>query len=273
MSSELATKVVFLGDIIGRPGREAARALLPGLIRQYKPDIVIANGENSAGGFGITPQIFEELKDLKINVVTTGNHVWDRKEIYEYLRKDDFLKKDEISLVRPANYPAGVPGSGWAIFNCASGIKVGILNLSGRVFMEDLDCPFRVGHAAVEAIRQITPVIVVDMHAETTSEKAAMGWYLDGLVSAVIGTHTHVQTSDERVLSGGTAFITDAGMTGPMDSVIGMRKEIIIDAFLTKVPARFDVASDDVELQGVAVTIGSGDGRARKIERIKLKLT
>ncbi|MBI5827464.1 MAG: TIGR00282 family metallophosphoesterase [Deltaproteobacteria bacterium] len=256
------TKILFIGDIIGRPGRNAVRELLPGLINRHVPDIVIANGENAAGGFGITPEVALELKRLEIDVITTGNHVWDKKEIYDYIKK-------EGSLLRPANYPAGAPGCGWGVFKSATGVKVGVLNLLGRVFMESVECPFKTALAAVGRIREETTVIVVDMHAETTSEKAAMGWYLDGQVSAVIGTHTHVQTSDERVLPNGTAFITDAGMTGPTDSVIGMRKESIIERFISQMPVKFDVAVRGVELQGVVITVGA-DGRARSIERLKV---
>lgn len=258
-----ATKILFIGDIIGRPGRNAIKELLPKIVAGHSPDVVIANGENVAGGFGITQGIYEELKDLNIDVITTGNHVWDRKEIL------DFLKPGVADLIRPANYPSGTPGAGCTVFKAASGTKIGVLNLSGRVFMDALDCPFRVGSNAVKMLRQETNVIIVDMHAETTSEKQAMGWFLDGRVSAVIGTHTHVQTSDERILTNGTAYITDAGMTGPTDSVIGMKKETIIETFITKLPSRFEVATKGVELQGVVVTIDRSDGKATAIERVK----
>lgn len=257
------TRVLFIGDIIGKPGRIAVRELLPRLVGQCSPDLVIANGENSAGGFGITAEVAEELKKLQIDVITSGNHIWDKKEIYEYI-------KGERRLLRPLNYPNGAPGYGFGVFECASGVKVGVLNLMGRVFMDNLECPFRTGREAINKLREQTPVIIVDLHAETTSEKAAIGWHFDGLVSAVIGTHTHIQTSDERVLTNGTAFITDAGMTGPTDSVIGMRKEMIIERFLTQMPVRFDVAAKGIELQGVLVTIGSLDGKAKKIERIRV---
>ncbi|MBI5810311.1 MAG: TIGR00282 family metallophosphoesterase [Deltaproteobacteria bacterium] len=260
-------KILFIGDIVGRPGRTALRELLPGLIKEYSPDIVIANGENSAGGFGITPEICRELRSLRIDIITTGNHVWDKKEIIDFLND-----KENGYIIRPANYPEGAPGSGAAIHALGFGVKVGVLNLSGRVFMDSIDCPFRAGKAALRRLREETPVIIVDMHAETTSEKTAMAWYLDGSVSAVVGTHTHVQTSDERILPNGTAFITDAGMTGPTESVIGVEKDIIIDTFLTKMPSRFEVASKGVELQGVFITVGPEDGRARTIERIKVPL-
>ncbi|MDO8426595.1 MAG: TIGR00282 family metallophosphoesterase [Deltaproteobacteria bacterium] len=258
------TKILFISDIVGRPGRMAVRELLPGLVGRYSPDIIIANGENSAGGFGITPDIAEELKALQVDVITSGNHIWDKKEIYDYINS-------EKRLLRPANYPEGAPGNGSSVYECPSGVKVGVLNLMGRVFMDGLDCPFRIGSEAVKKLSGETPIIIIDIHAETTSEKSAVGYYFDGLVSAVIGTHTHVQTSDERVLQNGTAFITDAGMTGPTDSVIGMRKEIIIERFLTQMPIKFEVATKGVELQGVFIAV-SEDGRARHIERIKAPL-
>lgn len=259
------TKVLFIGDIVGKPGRLAVRELLPGLVGRLSPDIVIANGENSAGGFGITPEIADELFSLHVDVITTGNHVWDKREVYDYLSA-------EKRMLRPANYPPGAPGSGMGVYECPSGVKVAVVNLLGRVFMECVDCPFRAATDLVGKAREAAPVVIVDFHAETTSEKMALGWHLDGLASAVIGTHTHVQTSDERVLPGGTAFITDAGMTGPTESVIGVRKEIILDRFLKQMPARFEVASKSVELQGVVVTIGHESGRAVSIERIKAPL-
>ncbi|MBI5237583.1 MAG: TIGR00282 family metallophosphoesterase [Deltaproteobacteria bacterium] len=258
--------ILFIGDIIGRPGRLAVKGLVPGLIAKYSPDVVIANGENAAGGFGITADVYEEIRGLKIDIITSGNHIWDKKEII------DRMGEYSHSLIRPANYPAGAPGAGYTVFKSPSGKKIAVLNLSGRVFMDSLDCPFRTGMEAARLLREETPVIVVDMHAEATSEKAAMAWHLNGMASAVIGTHTHVQTSDERILSGGTAFITDAGMTGPTESVIGMNKEAVLHGFLAKMPQRFEVGSKGVELQGVFVSVGTKDGRAKTIERIKLKL-
>lgn len=257
------TKILFIGDIIGKPGRIAVRELLPRLVGEYSPDLVIANGENAAGGFGITAEVAEEIKRLQVDVITSGNHIWDKKEIYDYI-------KNEGRLLRPANYPSGAPGAGWGVFECASGVKVGVVNLLGRVFMDNVDCPFRTGREIVAKLKEITPVVFVDMHAETTSEKAAIGWYFDGLASAVVGTHTHVQTSDERVLPGGTAYITDAGMTGPTDSVIGMHKDSIIQRFLSQMPVKFDVAAKGIELQGVFVRVNTADGRAAGIERIKM---
>lgn len=255
-------KILFVGDIVGKPGRLAVRELLPPIVGEHSPDLVIANGENAAGGFGITPDIADELKKLQIDVITSGNHIWDKKEIFDYINT-------EPRLIRPANYPAGSPGAGWGIYECASGAKVGVVNLMGRVFMDCLECPFRLGKELVESIRKETPIIVVDMHAEATSEKYAMGWHLDGLASAVIGTHTHVQTSDERILSNGTAYMTDAGMTGPTDSVIGVQKDIIVERFLTQMPIKFDVATKGVELQGAVITVERESGRAIKIERVK----
>jgi len=256
------TKVLFIGDIIGKPGRLALRELLPKLVGRFAPDIVIANGENAAGGFGITPEIAEELMKLQVDVITSGNHIWDKKEVYEYLGV-------EKRLLRPANYPEGSPGAGSGIYECPSGVKVGVVNLIGRVFMDSLDCPFRAATDLVRKIRETTPIVIVDFHAETTSEKMALGWHLDGLASAVIGTHTHVQTSDERVLTNGTAFMTDAGMTGPLDSIIGMRKEVILERFLTHMPVRFDVATKCVELQGVFIEVDTASGKAVRMERVK----
>ena len=260
-----AVKILFVSDIIGRPGRLALKGLLPDLVYELGPDVVIANGENAAGGFGITAEVYAELKSLGIDVITSGNHVWDRKDLLEYLDK-------KADILRPANYPPHTPGRGSLVFTCASGFRIGVVNLVGRVFMNAVDCPFRVGRAAVEELRKETKVIVLDMHAETTSEKAATAWYFDGSVSAVIGTHTHVQTSDERILPKGTAFITDAGMTGPMDSVIGMRKEKVLEKFLSSMPVRFEVAKGDVELQGVFMRVNPEDGRAIEIRRIKRAL-
>ena len=258
-------KIFFIGDIVGNPGRIAVRELLPDIMQRYAVDIVIANGENAAGGFGITPAIAEELIGLKIDVITSGNHIWDKKEIIDYI-------KDKKWLLRPANYPEETPGFGWSIIKTNSNIKIGIVNLCGRVFMDNLDCPFRAAREIIKEIEQETPVIVLDMHAETTSEKAAMGWFLDGSISAVIGTHTHVQTADERILPRGTAFITDAGMTGSINSVIGMQKEIVLERFLTQMPRRFEVATKDMVLQGVLVSIASKSGKAEAIERVNVAL-
>lgn len=256
-------KVIFIGDIVGKAGRRAVRALLPVLLRDHEVDLVLANGENAAAGFGITPQIARELLDDSIDLLTSGNHIWDRKEIIEFLERGQ-------GLLRPINYPPGAPGAGSALLVTRTGKRVGIINASGRVFMGDLECPFRAVAHEAERIRKTTPVIIVDFHAEATSEKEALGWFLDGQVSAVIGTHTHVQTADERVLPQGTAYITDAGMSGARDSVIGVKKEIAIERFLTRIPYKFETATEDVRMQGVMVSVDAATGRSTAIERFDL---
>lgn len=253
--------ILFIGDIIGRTGRRAVEARLHHLVDARNVDLVIANGENSAAGFGLTVNIAAELYDLGIDVITSGNHIWDKREIYDYLDR-------EPRLLRPGNYPPGLPGRGSGVYATAAGLKVGVLNLEGRVFMNNLDCPFRAADREIDTLRQQTPIILVDFHAEATSEKAALGFYLDGRVSAVIGTHTHVQTSDERVLPGGTAYISDAGLTGSRDAVIGMRKDEAIDKFLTQLPVRFEVAKKDPILCGVLVEVDEVTGKALRIQRI-----
>lgn len=259
-------KVLFIGDIIGSPGRKAISELLNGLIDRNNLDLVVANGENSAGGFGITPQIAEELFDLGINVITTGNHIWDKKEIIPYLPKQKML-------LRPANYPPGAPGFGSTVVSAPSGETLGIINVNGRVFMDALfDCPFRGVDAEIEKIKNKTKAILVDIHAEATSEKMTMGWYLDGRVSALVGTHTHVQTADEKILPKGTAFISDAGMTGPLDSVIGIDKTQAIEKFITQMPRKFEIPSKDIELNGVIIDIDAESGLSRSITRVKMKL-
>ena len=258
-------KILFIGDIVGKPGRRAVKELLPSLVSGHDVDMVIANCENAASGFGITREVVEELYDTHIDVLTSGNHVWDKKEVMEFI--DDYE-----SLIRPANYPAGVPGAGSVLMPTVSGQYVGVLNLAGRIFMHPVDCPFTVAKKEIERLKSRTSVIIVDIHAEATSEKRALGWYLDGEVSAVLGTHTHVQTADNEVLPNGTAYISDAGMTGPFDSVIGIKKDTIIERFLTQIPNRFDVAKNDVRLQGVVIDIDTQSGRANAIERISVKL-
>lgn len=253
--------ILFVGDIYGRPGRRAASAWIPKLLRERAIDLCIANGENAAGGFGITESIAEKLFIYGVDVITTGNHVWDKKESIGYIGRAS-------SLLRPANYPPGVVGRGMRTFRVRSGIPVGILNLQGRVHMRDIDCPFRVGREEVEKLRQETSVIIVDFHAEATSEKIAFGWYIDGMVSAVIGTHTHVQTSDERILPGGTAYITDVGMTGSYDSVIGAEKTDAIHHFLTQMPTKFTPAKGDLRFCAVLIDVNEETGKARYIERI-----
>ena len=258
-------RILFIGDIVGKAGREAIEGVLEKVVAGYKIEFTVANGENAAGGMGITPSIAVEILDQGVDVLTSGNHIWAKKEIVPFL-------DEELRILRPANYPPKVPGRGSGIFHSRNGQKLGVLNLEGRVFMKHLDCPFRVGEREVESLRKETNVILVDFHAEATSEKMAMGWFLDGKVSAVLGTHTHVQTSDERILSEGTAYISDVGMTGPMDSVIGIRKEIALERLLTQIPWKFDVAKKGIELQGVVIDVDSKTGRSENIERIKVPL-
>ena len=257
-------KVLFIGDIVGEPGRKIVKQLLPELVRTHVPDLIIANGENAAGGFGITPAIAEELFSLGIHVLTSGNHVWDKKDVEPYLAKQD-------RLIRPANYPEGTLGRGSVVVPTDSSGKAAVLNLEGRVFMSNLDDPFRIAEQEIERLRKETRVVIIDMHAEATSEKAALAWHLDGKVSAVLGTHTHVQTADERLLPGGTAFITDVGMTGPSDSVIGVKKEDAISRFLTQRPHKFEIPKGPVHLDAALIDIDQKIGKARSIERIKLR--
>ena len=255
-------KILFIGDIVGRAGRQALARRLDRLIDMHEVDFVIANGENAAAGFGLTIDIARELFDLGVDVLTSGNHIWDKKEIIDYLDR-------QKRLLRPANYPVGLPGVGSGLYETSAGLKVGVLNLEGRVFMNNLDCPFRAADAAIEQLRRAAQVIVVDFHAEATSEKMALGHYLDGRVSAVVGTHTHVQTADDHILPGGTAYLTDAGMTGSRDAVIGISKELAIEKFLTQMPVRFEVAKKDPVLCGVIFSIDETTGRAVAVERVK----
>lgn len=265
-------RVLFVGDIVGAPGRLIVHDRLADVVSQRQIDLVIANGENAASGFGITPRLAQELLNLGIHVVTGGNHSWDRKEILEYL-------PHEPRLLRPANFPEGNPGSGVYVGTAENGMKYAVLNLQGRVFMTQIDDPFRKADCELEKIAADVSFVLVDMHAETTSEKVAMGWYLDGRVTAVVGTHTHVATADERVLPQGTAYITDVGMTGPHRGVIGMDREGIIKKFLNGLPARFDVASGDVQMNCVLVETDDdgprnavGRLRARSIERLRFSI-
>jgi 2',3'-cyclic-nucleotide 2'-phosphodiesterase len=259
-------RILFIGDIVGKPGRLAMRALMPKLIAEREVDFVIANCENAAAGFGVTRDVVEDLYNDHADVLTSGNHIWDKKEIVEFI--DDYE-----TLLRPANYPPKTPGRGSVVMPTPAGIYVGVINLAGRIFMQPLDCPFRTAEKEIEQIKKKTNIIFVDIHAEATSEKIALGWFLDGRVSAVVGTHTHVQTADERILPQGTAYITDAGMTGPFDSVIGTKKETVLDRFLLQMPNKFDVAKNDVRLQGVLIDIDARDGRATTIERLSIALS
>jgi len=255
-------KILFIGDVVGRAGRQALSSRLHRLVDEHRVDLVVANGENAAAGFGLTANIVTELLDLGIDVLTSGNHIWDKREICDCLDRQE-------RLLRPANYPPGLPGRGAGIFATSAGLQVGVVNLEGRVFMSNLDCPFRAAEQLIEEMRRRTPIILVDFHAEATSEKMALGCYLDGRVSAVVGTHTHVQTADERILPGGTAYITDAGMTGSRDAVIGIRKELAIEKFLTQQPVRFEVAKKDPWLCGVLIEVDEKTGLALKVERIQ----
>lgn len=253
-------KILFIGDIVGRSGRAIVRSLLPKLREELTPDVVIANGENSAAGVGITKKVYDELMNMGIDVITTGNHVWDRKEFLPDISSCP-------NLVRPANYPEGVPGKGFDVFS-AKGVKYGVVNLLGRVFMSCVNCPFQAANSIASKMKAETPIILVDLHGEATSEKNALAWYMDGKVSAVIGTHTHIQTSDERILPKGTAFITDAGMVGAYDSIIGVQKEQIIKRFLLSIPERFEPEDKGPGLfNGVFVDIDDS-GKAKEIKRV-----
>src|SRR5213593_1085642 len=256
-------KILFIGDIIGEPGRKTVARQVPRLVRERGVACVIANAENAAGGFGVTPDVARELFAAGVHVLTSGNHIWDKKEIIDYI-------KDEPRLLRPANYPKGVPGFGSVVVTTAAGEKVGVVQVMGRVSMPTVDCPFRVVRHEVEAVKQEARTVIVDMHAEATSEKMAMGWYLDGEVTGVFGTHTHVQTADERILPGGTAYITDLGMCGPLDSVIGIEKDLVIEGFLTQLPRKFEVAKENVVLQGIRLDVDEATGKALSIERLRI---
>ena len=253
--------ILFIGDIVGKPGRELIRKGLRGLIEHHGADFVVANAENSAAGFGVTRDIGETLLEYGVDVMTSGNHIWDKKEVLEYIAV-------EPRLLRPANYPPGVPGRGSYVAQTGDGRAVGVINVMGRVFMLNIDDPFQVVLREIEAMRGRTRVILVDFHAEATSEKVAMGWYLDGKVSAVFGTHTHVQTADERVLPNGTAYLTDAGMTGPHDSIIGMEREPSLARFLNGMPSRFEPATGNPRLNGVLVDVDDKTGRALRVTRL-----
>jgi 2',3'-cyclic-nucleotide 2'-phosphodiesterase len=265
-------RVLFIADIVGSPGRHIVHERLADIVARRQIDLVIANGENAASGFGITPRLAEELLKTGIDVLTGGNHSWDRKEILEYL-------PHEPRLLRPANFPQGNPGSGVCVGKAKNGVKYAVLNLQGRVFLPAIDDPFRTADSELAKLPGEVAFVLVDMHAETTSEKIAMGWYLDGRVTAVVGTHTHVATADERVLPEGTAYITDVGMTGPHAGVIGMDRNGIIKRFLDGLPARFDVASGDVQMHCVVIETDddaprntAGRLRARAIERLCLRI-
>ena len=256
-------KILFIGDIVGRPGRDVLQKNLAPLFKTHSIDLCIANAENAAGGFGLTPDVADDLFGLGIHVLTSGNHIFDKKEIISHLSKDK-------RILRPANYPSKTPGTGTQLLELKYGLRVGVLNLMGRVFLDTIDCPFKKADEEIDKLKAQTKIIIVDMHAEVTSEKVAMGRYLDGRVSAVIGTHTHVQTADDCILPGGTAYLTDAGMTGPRDSVIGVRTETAISRFLTRLPKRLETASGESQLNGAVIAVDRNTGRAGDIQRIQV---
>lgn len=257
--------LLFIGDIFGEPGRHAVQTLLPDLRRERKIDIVVGNGENVAHGKGITAKTAEQLFAAGIDVITTGNHAFDQHEVHDYFKR-------QPKLLRPANYAAASPGRGWVVVEVYAGVKLGVVNLIGRINMEPADCPFTAADRVLAELKGHADIVFVDMHAETTSESRAMGWHLDGRVAAVIGSHTHVQTADEEIMPRGTAFLTDAGMTGPYRSIIGMRIDNVLRKFQTGIKSRFEPAEGDVRFCGALVEIEESNGLARKIERIQIRL-
>lgn len=253
-------KILFIGDIFASAGRRILAEQLPQITASEGIDLVIANAENAAGGFGLTPLVAEELFSMGIHVLTSGNHIWDKKEITDYLAQ-------QPRLLRPANYADGAPGTGVAIVDTAGGVRCAVINLQGRTHMPPTDCPFRKADEILNGLDASIRVRIVDFHAEVTSEKMAMGWYLDGRVSAVIGTHTHIPTADERILPRGTAYQTDVGMTGAYDSVIGVQKDIVLKRFLTSLPVRMEAAKRGVELHAALLDVDEATGLARSIQR------
>jgi metallophosphoesterase (TIGR00282 family) len=260
-------RLLFIGDVVGAPGRGLVRGLLRPFREERGVDFVVANGENAAGGRGLTPAVAAELFAAGVDVLTSGNHIWKNREILSVIDK-------EPRILRPANYPDDpqIPGHGCDVYQVASvGCRIGVLNLQGRVFMDPIECPFRVGHELVEQMRHETPLILVDFHAEATSEKYALLWHLDGQVTAVIGTHTHVPTADEMVTPSGTAYQSDAGMTGPFDGVLGVRKDVILHGMITHLPVRHELAEGDLRLCGLLIEADASSGRARNVERVCLR--
>lgn len=257
-------RILILGDVVGRPGRRAIRDLVPPLVDEEGIDLVVANAENAAGGMGVDVKSAEDLFSGGVDILTSGNHIWRKKEVYGYL-------ETQPRLLRPANYPPGAPGQGWAEWRSAKGLRALIINVQGRVFMpHHVDDPFRCVEAILREHSGYSPVILVDVHAEATSEKTAMGWFLDGRVSGVYGTHTHVQTADERILPRGTGYITDLGMCGPLDSVIGIQSQVVIEGFLSQLPRKFEVAEENVVLQGIVLDVNDATGKAAAIRRLRL---
>jgi len=257
----LRMRILFIGDIVGKPGRHAVQAIVPRLVQEYSLDFVIANGENAAGGAGLTPDTAEELFGGGVDVITMGDHTWDQKEILQIIDR-------EPRLLRPANFPQGTPGNGAAVYDREGLPPIAVLNVMGRTFMRAIDCPFRAALEEVEKLRAQTSIILVDMHAEATSEKIAMGRFLDGKVTAVVGTHTHVQTADEQIFPNGTAFLCDAGMCGPKESVLGREIAPILERYLTQMPKRFDIADGPVQFNGALIEVDEATGKATGIQRI-----
>lgn len=253
--------ILVIADIVGRPGRRAVKVLLPGLQKEKNIDFVIANAENAAGGRGLTRQVMNELLGSGIDVLTMGNHVWDNKEIFSFV-------DDEFRLVRPVNFPPYCPGQGFHVYTGGINKKIAVINAMGRIFLPPLDCPFRTVEQVIEEVKELSDIIIIDFHAEATSEKLAMGYYLDGKVTAVLGTHTHIQTADERILPGGTAYITDLGMTGPQESILGMDKDMVINKIIYQRPVRLEVAGGTAILQGVILKIDDSNNQVQEIIRI-----
>lgn len=265
IEARMDCSILFIGDIVGKAGRLAVKALIPELMEQHKIDLVIANCENAAAGRGITPKIAEFLFDCGVNILTSGNHIWDKQEIIPYV-------DSEPRILRPANYPGSTPGRGHGVFNDNHGRQVGVINLCGKLFMDSYENPYTSALKLIEELKYETNIIILDFHAEATSEKIAFGWYLDGKISALVGTHTHVQTADERILPNGTGYITDVGMTGAMDSVIGMDREKSIKRFLTLMPQRLEPAEENIWLNGIIIDIHCESGKATGIKRINKPL-
>lgn len=258
---EMYVNILFIGDVVSSPGREMVDTYVPKLKEKYRPAITIINGENAAGGNGITKKIYKRFLEIGAQAVTLGNHTWANRDIYDFI-------DEEKNIIRPANFPEGVPGRG-IVYIKVNEQEIAVINLQGRTFLTPIDCPFKKADELIEEARKRTPFIFVDFHAEATSEKQAMGWYLDGKVSAVVGTHTHVQTADERILPRGTGFITDVGMTGPYDSILGVEKETIINRFITSLPARFEVDKKGRnQLNGIVFTLDSSTGKTTNVKRI-----
>jgi metallophosphoesterase (TIGR00282 family) len=255
-------RILFVGDVVGSPGRQMIQDYVPKLKKKYSPTITIINGENAAGGRGITEKIYRSFLEAGAQAVTLGNHAWDNREIFEFIDNAKYL-------VRPANFPEGTPGKGLIFLNC-NGIEVAIINLQGRTFLPPLDCPFKKVDDLIAQAKKRTSIIFIDFHAEATSEKQALGWYVDGRATAVVGTHTHVQTADNRILPNGTAYITDVGMTGPYDGILGMERGAVLKKFLTALPVRFEVAEGRTQLSAVLIDVNPSTGKASRIERILL---